>query len=815
MQKLLSTLKLAVITALVSVPIALAASSPNAQAATTTAPPNDTVAPSITLSNGVVTGAPGTWTGTPAPTLTFQWVRCTTVCSAIPGATAITYTTQAADNDATLYFDVFGKNSTGSTTTTSKGLIINPPPPPAPPTLTGALTITSSNSGALLTANLSTWTGTQPIAYTYQWERCLAGATGCTNIPGQTGTTYATTAADTGNAVVFSVTAKGPGGTVTAVSTPAPYPVKNTALPSIVSSPQELVAKPGTFTGTNPMTTTWQWFRCHAGDCEPITGATANFYVVQPNLDQGPGGDVTYYTFEAQETVSNIVNSVTVTTNAVPYPPPVPGIPPLMFSVAPYPRTSTGYFTVDGAPGQTVTEQAVVTNGGSQAGVGYFWATDGGTSTSTGSAYYNPTDNPAQWSPWISFSDPFGPLNTGGQYITLGPGQSQVFTVTITIPPNAAPGYRLMGIGAQVAPNPAPPVCAPVPSGEIGLCIKVITDVIIGVEVNVGGPYTTQLTISSVDLASIAGYQCYDVNMDDTGDTLFQGTLNFNVENSSNQVVFSAQRTLGTMVPYANSIPYDICNLGTPLPGGNYHIVITGEYGNMPVNDVVEQPTPLNVTLPLFIFTPIPPDLVTTPSVAANEPTVTLSGSTVTATTGNWVGAPAPVFNYTWERCTRVSCSVINAIPTPSPTYTLTSADVGDTICVTVNAINTTGSARAVSVIATRVITSSDVAASTSVAPTTLTAKPAATSTPTITVPLGKPAPAPATTPAATQAAVAQETTPAQTTPTSANSKSAPVIVAPSLPGSTIGAKRAVVKLKPHHKAPKKHRKPKHQKHAK
>src|SRR5205085_2401514 len=73
--------------------------------------PANTSAPTIAGSPNVgnnLTASPGTWTGSPAPTYSYQWKRCTTTsltsCTAISGATASTYTVQSAD--VRYYIDV-------------------------------------------------------------------------------------------------------------------------------------------------------------------------------------------------------------------------------------------------------------------------------------------------------------------------------------------------------------------------------------------------------------------------------------------------------------------------------------------------------------------------------------------------------------------------------------------------------------------------------------------------------------------------------------------------------------------------------------
>jgi hypothetical protein len=124
-----------------------------------------------------LTADPGSWTGTQPITHAYQWRRCDTTgsgCTDIAGATTNAYVSIAADVGSTLLVLVTGSNSAGSSQASSAatGVVASSSSAPvntAPPTVAG-----TAQAGQTLTANPGTWTGTPPITYGYQWQRCVA-----------------------------------------------------------------------------------------------------------------------------------------------------------------------------------------------------------------------------------------------------------------------------------------------------------------------------------------------------------------------------------------------------------------------------------------------------------------------------------------------------------------------------------------------------------------------------------------------------------------------------------------------------------------
>jgi len=73
----------------------------------------------------------------------------------------------------------------------------------------------TTTAGQTLTSSTGTWSGTPPISYRYQWERCTSS---CSAIAGSTGSSYTLTSADVGAKIAVVVAATNSAGSSSAVS---------------------------------------------------------------------------------------------------------------------------------------------------------------------------------------------------------------------------------------------------------------------------------------------------------------------------------------------------------------------------------------------------------------------------------------------------------------------------------------------------------------------------------------------------------------------------------------------------------------------
>jgi hypothetical protein len=148
----------------------------------------------------------------------------------------------------------------------------------AAPTINGAAT-----DGTTLTATAGSWTGTDPIATSLQWQRCTS-TTSCTPIDGATAAAYTIEGNDIGFSIAVRATATNSVGTASAASTTTA--VVTAAAPSNTQAPtvsgyahqgDTLTASTGTWTGSQPLAYTVSWQRCDSGggNCTTVGSGSA------------------------------------------------------------------------------------------------------------------------------------------------------------------------------------------------------------------------------------------------------------------------------------------------------------------------------------------------------------------------------------------------------------------------------------------------------------------------------------------------------------------------------------------------------------
>jgi len=112
--------------------------------------------------------------------------------------------------------------------------------------------------GQPLTGSAGTWTGSSPMGFAYQWERCDSSGASCAAISGATGASYQLVSTDAGATLRFTVVASNAYGSATATSSPS-------AVIAAASSPASGGTLTTTFSGTLNGKETTQAFPLSAG----------------------------------------------------------------------------------------------------------------------------------------------------------------------------------------------------------------------------------------------------------------------------------------------------------------------------------------------------------------------------------------------------------------------------------------------------------------------------------------------------------------------------------------------------------------------
>jgi hypothetical protein len=205
--------------------VVVTATNPSGSATADSAQTDPIPGPPVGLTQPAISGTPivgakltastGSWTGQPS-SFTYQWLRCTSVCSPIQNAAGASYVTTSSDHGATLEVVVAAHNDYGERDQTSAAtsVIVTTPKNVTKPVITGTFTV-----GSILTANPGTWTEA-PTSYAFRWQRC--GARGCTSITSATGSAYVAVRADHGHSLRVIVTAANAAGKASTTSARTP-----------------------------------------------------------------------------------------------------------------------------------------------------------------------------------------------------------------------------------------------------------------------------------------------------------------------------------------------------------------------------------------------------------------------------------------------------------------------------------------------------------------------------------------------------------------------------------------------------------------
>ena len=148
-----------------------------------------------------------------------------------------------------------------------------------------------AREGQTLTASSGAWTGASPIAYAYQWQRCNSAGTNCGSIGKATSQNYVVSKSDVARTIRVEVTATNADGKNQALSAAtgaiaelgsAPANTKQPNPSGTATAGQTIKVDDGNWSGSKPITFSYQWQSCTAGSavCTDIAGMTGPSFTI-------------------------------------------------------------------------------------------------------------------------------------------------------------------------------------------------------------------------------------------------------------------------------------------------------------------------------------------------------------------------------------------------------------------------------------------------------------------------------------------------------------------------------------------------------
>ncbi len=260
---------------------------------TISAPFGSSPTPNTVVAGSLLFASIGSWKGQFPITFAYSWQKCepkTGFCFTIPGATGSSFVVPADLYGWGIAIRITATNSLGSTSIVS--LPTAPVTALAPQLHVTPPVVGSNVVGQSLSVGTGTWSGTLPLAYTYQWRRCDPQGTlpSCVPIPGATSSSYILQAADQGVSVRVYITATNLQGAATTITNhtfptlPQPHFSPSVSAPPSIAGlalPGELItADRGAWTGDDPISYVLRWQRCDAAGaaCAVVAAATKTTY---------------------------------------------------------------------------------------------------------------------------------------------------------------------------------------------------------------------------------------------------------------------------------------------------------------------------------------------------------------------------------------------------------------------------------------------------------------------------------------------------------------------------------------------------------
>jgi hypothetical protein len=413
--------------------------SPDAQVtvgptAAVTGPPVNGVSPSIGGSatvGGTLTADPGSWSGYPAPTFSYEWQACFgATCSDVETGANNQYSPVVADEGATIQVIVVATNHIspdGRATAGPTAAVTGAPVNGTAPSIGGDPTV-----GGTLTADPGTWSGYPTPTFTYTFQDCTGSSgTGCSNTQTGSSNQYHPVAGDAGLFVRVIVTATNsvaPEGvsadsaTTTTAVTEAPTNTQVPTIPGTAQQDTQLTGSAGIWGGVPTPTLTYQWQDCNSAgnNCSSVAANGNSLTYTPTSLDVGQ-------TLRLSVTATNSAGHLTVASN-----------PTAAVLIAP--PANTGVPTITGSASAQQGVQLTATNGSwtnSPTSFSYHWFScdaSGNNCATTGSdsQTYTPGANDVGGTIHVTVTA----INNGG---SASATSTQTATVLIGAPESTSP----------------------------------------------------------------------------------------------------------------------------------------------------------------------------------------------------------------------------------------------------------------------------------------------------------------------------------------------------------------------------------------
>ena len=228
--------------------------------------------------------------------------------------------------------------------------------------------------------------------------------------------------------------------------------------------------------------------------------------------------------------------------------------------------TAQGFFVYELAAGDEATGSVRVSNPGTEPVTVELAEVDAETAQTGGSAFADAAATPAAAATWLQLDE---------SQVTIEPGEQVSVAFTVQPPAGTAPGQYLAGITAFI---PAVVEASLSDAGQAGASVTMQTRYVIGVQVDVPGAWTPQMTITGASAMEQPSGTKLGIAMENTGDTFIKPEGKVTLSNADLTPILEQPIALGTFLT-GTELTYPVAWPGAPL-GGDYGVAVELNYGD-------------------------------------------------------------------------------------------------------------------------------------------------------------------------------------------------------------------------------------------